>query len=85
MFEPYANFGPRRRKRKPLRPFKDYHGWLGEQVLHAQRFEIVKTFDTIQVTVKNRLRLAVGVKERERGAGYIFFTSRAERADDAFG
>src|SRR5260370_35484690 len=84
MLQPYTNFRQLRWQRKPLRPFKNDHGRLGEQVLHAQRFEIMKALDAVQVTVKNRLPFAVSVYKGERRTGYVFFAGRTERAYDTF-
>src|SRR5260370_24760858 len=85
MLKPDANFRPRRWQRKPLRPFENYDGRLREEVLHAQRFEIVKALYAVQVAVKNRLGFTVGVKQREGRAGDIFFAGCAECAYDTLG
>src|SRR5258705_6798630 len=85
MLQPYANCRPRRGQRKPFRPLENHNGRLGEQVFHAERFEIVKTFNAIQVTVKNWLRLAIGMKQSEGRTGHVVLASCAKPAHDAFG
>src|SRR5256885_13553393 len=88
MFKEDANLGPGRRERKAFRPFENDDGGLGENVFHAERFEIVKFFDAIEVAMENLLLGvfgAVNVKESERRTRDVFFGGGAQSADDAFG
>src|SRR5689334_5722421 len=88
MFEPDANLRPGRRNRKAFRPFENDDGRRGEDVFHAERFEIVEFFDAVEVAMKNFLfgaLWAVNVEEREGGTRDIFFGGGAEAANDSFG
>src|SRR6266436_1590497 len=88
MFEKDANLGPWRTERKAFRPFENDDGRLGENVFHAECFEIVEFFDAIKVAMENFLLGvfgAVNVKESKRGTRHVVFGSGTESADDSFG
>jgi len=88
MFEPDANLWPGRRNRKAFRPFENDDGRRGEDVFHAERFEIVEFFDAEKVAMKDLLfgaLWAVNVEECERGTRDIFFGGGAKAADDSLG
>src|SRR5262249_14430365 len=86
MLQPYPHLRPWRRQRKPLRPLQNHYAWPAEQVFHPQRLKIMKIFDAIQVSVKNRLLdliLAVAVQQGKSGARYVLFPRRSEPAYDS--
>ena len=71
-------------QRELVGPFDDDDGALGENVLEAERFEIVQIADAIEVDVIDAHAAIVFVHQRERGAGDFVFFGRAAAAGDSF-
>src|SRR5690349_12847260 len=70
-----AELGPGRLQREALGPFEDDHGGFSENVLEAQRFEIVEVFDAVKISVVDLsgVRGTIYVNERESWAGHFVF------------
>ena len=58
-------------------PFDDDDGALGEDVLEAERIEIVRIADAVEVDVIDADAAIVFVDESERGAGDFVFVGCA--------
>jgi len=80
-----ANLGPRGGEGETLRPLDDEDGGGGEHVLHAERFEVVKGLDAVEVGVKDLGRPCRRTWTRVK-VGLVTSSSlaAAETGDDAF-
>jgi len=85
MLKPHAEHGPRGRKRELLGPFEDGNGRDAEHVLQAERLEILKGLNAVEVGVEDLGLLAINVDESKCWAGHIVLVSGAEACNQAFG
>src|SRR5258708_34683461 len=82
-----TDLGPRGRQGKALGPFEDSDGGLGENILEAERLEIVEIFDAVKVGVVDLGGVcgAVDMNQGEGRTGGFVFGGRAQTGDDTFG
>src|SRR5215467_5940260 len=88
MLDSDVDCGPGRGDREALRPLQNENARAGEEVFHAESFEVVEAFDAVEIAVNDRRWLAafaVGVQQGKRGAGDILFAGSSEPADNALG
>ena len=57
MIEADFKGGPVRAKREMFGPLDDHDGFFGEGVLHAEGFEVRKTFDAVKIDVIDLVRM----------------------------
>lgn len=72
---------PVRAYRHFVRPLDDDDRGLGEEIFDAQRFEIVKISDSVEIDVIDADAVVIIVDERKRRAGDILFSRGAEAGD----
>ena len=83
VFEVDADDRPVGAQREPVGPLDDDDGALGENVFEAERFEIVKIADAVEIDVIDARAAIVFVDQREGGAGDFVFVRCAQAAGDA--